>query len=969
MQINRAVFQSDLQQDWIPAALFQAQLLPQMFIDLQQKQYVANLAFNALELQQTVFIERLLSILGSDAVFPIHFPYAHLDADYSLEIHVVSENVFWIALHLVSDIVSLKPPDQSSYAIEKQKNLVEMLPGFIYEFILDLTDQSQYLSYVSPGCMELIGYSADCLEKNYTEIIRHVFAEDLDAFAQSVQESAQSLKLWEFVFRYQHPHKGLRYLLARSRPLRFDNKIIWSGVVLDQTEHEEMALQRQEKEVHLSALLRAIPDIIFRVHRDGTIIVPGEKRTLWLSDFFESELKQCVPERFLRELHRQIETAIDCDILQSLEFKLDTPRTFYEARIAKSGSDDAICILRNTSDLKRTQELLSEHRQNLLAMIEHSPDNIWFVNHEMELIIANKPCHDNSEIFYGRRIKTGENVIDFMASKDPERAKVWTRYYTQALQGHPITIETEEHFHGKKFYVENAFKPVFDEAEVRGCLVISRDITAHKEIQATLQNMNEKLEQSVQERTAEYLQAKEQAEAASQANEQFSANMSHEIRTPINAVLGYATLLEEHIQNPHQLKYLQGIKFSARNLLVLINDVLDLSKIKSGKMELQPEPMELIPLLKEMQQIFEMQLNEKDILFKLKYPQDMPGKFYLDEVRLRQVLFNLLGNAVKFTERGEVVLAVNYASVGPSEVELELKIMDTGIGIQPTSLDSIFEAFVQQVGQRITKYGGTGLGLNITKRLVSLMDGQIDVQTQPGQGSCFTVTFSARTLPDTVFSNPCSPSSRYCPMMHSLVIGSPDFIEHLQPRFAANGTQVKTSEQISDLGSFKPHWILLELPLNDESPEVTLSNLRAIYPEVQVTLFCYQKPSEYILQTYKIHRWLRPDVDCEKICQTWEQGFGQSLALIERPNELQYVDQTQWEKLLIDWQDAVESHSFNVISEFSRKLMLWAEKANNILLLDFAQDLSLAVTNFDVIEMEDLLSQFPGLIHMKEPER
>lgn len=230
--------------------------------------------------------------------------------------------------------------------------------------------------------------------------------------------------------------------------------------------------------------------------------------------------------------------------------------------------------------------------------------------------------------------------------------------------------------------------------------------------------------------------AKDQAIEANKAKSTFLANMSHEIRTPMNSVIGFADLLEAQISDPVQSNYLQSIKSSGRSLLSLINDILDLSKIEAGRMHLQAEPTSITDLFEEIRNIFHIQAQQKDIFLSFSIRKNTPQLFKLDEIRLKQILLNLVGNAVKFTEKGYVKVYCSYLKSGI----LKIRVEDTGIGIPKASHESIFDSFRQQDEQDMRKYGGTGLGLAITKRLVELMNGTISLESEVGKGSTFTIT-------------------------------------------------------------------------------------------------------------------------------------------------------------------------------------------------------------------------------------
>ncbi len=250
--------------------------------------------------------------------------------------------------------------------------------------------------------------------------------------------------------------------------------------------------------------------------------------------------------------------------------------------------------------------------------------------------------------------------------------------------------------------------------------------------------------------------AKDAAETASKAKSEFLANMSHEIRTPLNAVIGFSELLSSLVTDKKQRSYLESIRTAGKSLLTLINDILDLSKIEAGRLEIQDDTVNPYLVFDEIHQVFAMKIAEKQLEFLLDIDQELPSALMLDEARLRQVLLNLVGNAVKFTEQGRITLRVrsyrfsDLPTLTPSQegtrsdtsltTNIQIEIEDTGIGIPDDQQEIIFDSFKQQDGQSTRKYGGTGLGLAITKRLVEMMKGHISVQSKVGVGSVFEIT-------------------------------------------------------------------------------------------------------------------------------------------------------------------------------------------------------------------------------------
>ncbi len=298
---------------------------------------------------------------------------------------------------------------------------------------------------------------------------------------------------------------------------------------------------------------------------------------------------------------------------------------------------------------------------------------------------------------------------------------------------------------------ELTVKPLIQDDKYSGRLWSFRNVTqavrSEEKLRFYMQNLEKSISES--ETQAEFLAktvselelAKEKAEAGAKAKSEFIANISHEIRTPLNAVIGFTELMREEEISTRQKEYLDSISNSGKNLLRLINDILDLSKIESGKLELQFEPITVRNLFAEVFAIFKHRVDSKKVQFTLNISDKVPERVFLDEVRLRQILFNLIGNAVKFTDNGFINIVLNSLanSNDADYVDLEIIVSDSGIGISKQMQLHIFDAFTQQSGQSNRKYEGTGLGLAITKKLTEMIGGSISLESEYEAGAKFTV--------------------------------------------------------------------------------------------------------------------------------------------------------------------------------------------------------------------------------------
>ena len=284
-----------------------------------------------------------------------------------------------------------------------------------------------------------------------------------------------------------------------------------------------------------------------------------------------------------------------------------------------------------------------------------------------------------------------------------------------------------------KHFEVTAFRPAPGQF---ACLF--QDVTARKAAEAELKKYRQHLEELVESRTAELLTAKVVAETASRAKSAFLANMSHELRTPMSGVLGMIGLARRRMTDATGLDQLDKAKLSAERLLRVLNDVLDLSKIEAERMALENVPLQLGESVESVLGLLEHGATQKGLMLSKDLPADLARQILKgDPLRLGQVLFNLLGNAIKFTEQGAVNLRIRLVEETAEAVRVRFDITDTGIGIEPEAISRLFTSFEQVDNSMTRKYGGSGLGLAISKRLVELMDGEIGVQSTPGQGSTF----------------------------------------------------------------------------------------------------------------------------------------------------------------------------------------------------------------------------------------
>jgi PAS domain S-box-containing protein len=434
-------------------------------------------------------------------------------------------------------------------------------------------------------------------------------------------------------------------------------------------------------------------------------------------------------EQFLedRRQRRQAEGA-----LQQLNAELEArvERRTMELSSALAGQADEIAERQVAEEAARASE------QFLNSIVENIPDMI-FVKDASTLRFVRFNKAGEELLGHSRDALIGKSVhdlfpaseADFFALKD--RAVLESRQMVDIPEEPAHTSRGVRILHTKKI-------PILDgRGESTFLLGISRDITDQKRADDELQRHREHLEDMIRERTAELVVAKEQADAANQAKGDFLANMSHEIRTPMNAILGMSYLALQTALDPRQLHYVQKVHGAAQSLLGIINDILDFSKIEAGKLDIEIVPFVLGDVLDELANLVGMSAEDKGIELLFVQPPSLPSALLGDPTRLRQVLLNIGYNAVKFTEHGEVIVAIEILEADADSVRLRFEVRDTGIGISVQQQQRLFQPFSQADASTSRRYGGTGLGLAISRQLVSLMGGELEVTSAPAVGSRF----------------------------------------------------------------------------------------------------------------------------------------------------------------------------------------------------------------------------------------
>jgi PAS domain S-box-containing protein len=402
-----------------------------------------------------------------------------------------------------------------------------------------------------------------------------------------------------------------------------------------------------------------------------------------------------------------------------------------KGKLIRDENNMPVSIVGTAVDITERQQMEDAVRKSqaqLAALLENREESIWSVDRDHRIMNFNKSIADIFQNMYGIQMEQGKMITEDLPAGLKE---LWINRYEQSLAGGSYSIVDRFDVHGEETFIEFSLNPIkIDDESIIGVSVLARNITQQKSFEKSLQ------------------QAKEAAEAANRTKSQFLANMSHEIRTPMNGIIGFTELLLQSKLTGQQHEYLEIVRFSADSLLALINDLLDISKIESGKLELTRRKFDLNVLLREVVRSFKAKAKEQHLKIELKVDKEIPSLLLGDDMRFQQVMVNLIGNAVKFSKDGDIRINAKLQGIDDNRVTILTEVIDEGIGIEKEKHEVIFEPFSQIEHLLTRKYGGTGLGLSIAKKLVNMMHGDIGVESEPGKGSRFYFTVLFEAVPE-----------------------------------------------------------------------------------------------------------------------------------------------------------------------------------------------------------------------------
>jgi len=668
----------------------------------------------------------------------------HSLAHYLPDINDGEVQGFYVIVHDVSDITEAN--QRLENALRENQALLTTLNQQMLYSVMDINGT---IIDVNDNFCKTSGYSRDeLIGQNYSIVKSDIHPIE---YWQDLRQTISSGKPWHGEMCNRAKDGELRWFDAVIAPFHDANGKVERYVSLntDITERKQAEVERNRVSLLLSKVLSAASEVsIIATDLEGTIIIfnTGAERMLGYSA--DEIVGKHTPGIFhlpneIIERGKKLSAEYGEEIKNFRVFvhkpELDGSETRNWTYIRKDGSHiqvslSATAIRDNDGNLTGylgiatdvTQEL--QHKRDLKSTI----DQLGIASDMAKLGVWTWDLKDNSLLWNERMFemysqplslhKQGLEYQHWYERVHPEDVDATAASLTAAVEGRGIynpvfRILTPN---GEVRHIQAAAQVEYDEAgKARKVTGINRDITAQLKFEITL------------------TEAKEQADAANAAKSSFLANMSHEIRTPMNAVLGMLQLLQQTHLNFQQQDYVNKTQTAAKSLLGLLNDILDFSKIDAGKLQLDVHPFDVDLLIRDLAVILSGNQTNKDVEIIFDVDPSLPKTVIGDRMRLQQILINLAGNALKFTHHGHIIVKLIEIEKTASSSRIQIAISDTGIGINSEHLERIFEGFVQAETSTTRRFGGTGLGLVISKRLVDLMGGNLQVESQFGQGSRF----------------------------------------------------------------------------------------------------------------------------------------------------------------------------------------------------------------------------------------
>lgn len=592
----------------------------------------------------------------------------------------------------------------------------------------------------------ILGYAPFELPMTIDTFFGLVHPEDLSKLSNSVNSYQKNKKTDILEIQYRMKNKLGSWVWLRNRSsLELDEQgepLIWIGSIFDVSRLIESENEANNKNQRLNAIVNSLSDIIYEIDSEYTLV------RCWIPDSHpESELVKSFQGKKVHQVYSPQKFKLFKDLIDKT-FLTNTAQSFtfhslkhdkhYLARATPifndvSGVNKITIVIQDITESYRVQSKLKMNEANLNAIIQNTSDVFWATDRNEKIIVFNKAFDDLLFNISGIHPEKGQPVNDSFLLE--ETAKRWRDIHVRSLQG----LDTE---FSKMLFFEDGRKRLYEfhinpytnkENEIIGSVITGRDID-------------------------DLYSAKKQAEKADRLKSKFVSTISHEIRTPLNAILGTCYQLARINKQENLLADIEILQLASDNLLSLINDILDFTKLSSGKGSVKNTNVNFPKFIKDVNQLQERLATNKNLKYSYTQIGNLPDVLVIDKTKLHQILTNVISNAVKYTNTGGVSFTIKSKKISNTQSKIQFEITDTGIGIPQKEIGTIFDSFTQSSASFETFKGGTGLGLAITKSLVQLLDGKIQVTSNLNEGSTFLFEFLFETNPSIIMKPSRIPS-------------------------------------------------------------------------------------------------------------------------------------------------------------------------------------------------------------------
>ena len=637
------------------------------------------------------------------------------------------------ALEFFEEEIMRKQAEEAVAQSEKRfHTLTEVSPVGIFR-----TDLTGATTYVNQRWTQIVGISYEQSMGSGWYIAIH--PEDrikiFDEWKKVTAEKLRSLLEYRFI----KPDGSIVWVIGQATPeTNAEDEIIgFIGTITDITQRKQAEDKFVKTSKKMEAIIEAIPDMMFEIDLQGTIynyhspnnhllLVPREQ-------FIKRNIFEILPKNAAEISFSALKEANEKGYSRGKQYSLELNKGKYwfELSLAPMKEDEKkekhfIVLSRDITEQKIANEAMLKNKERYRGVLDNLEAGI--VVHDASGIII--MCNSKSAELLGyskaELMSENQETLNWnFLNEDYSEMKVEDYPISKILnskkpiKNFPVGI-IEPKNQSIVWFLVNGFPMFDDNGEIQEVVTSFIDVTKQKMMNYEIQK------------------AKELAETASKSKTDFLANMSHEIRTPLNGIIGFTSLLMDSNLEQNEREYMLTINESAITLMDIVNDILDFSKIEAGKLELKPEETNLFALTNQVVSLFKYQANQKQIDLVLDIDPNVPQFLFTDSLRLKQIIINLIGNAVKFTQKGKIKLEIK--TILPLEdhfVNLYFSVKDTGIGIHPKNLDKIFHSFEQEDNSTSRQFGGTGLGLTISNQLLALMNSSLELESTYGEGSNF----------------------------------------------------------------------------------------------------------------------------------------------------------------------------------------------------------------------------------------